>query len=82
MILTLIIITIAAIILRIIRGKTIINKNKINLHKNLYEKDKWVDQAKKLVRAEEKRSALFKRISERKDNIYYNRINWRLPREN
>jgi len=38
------------------------------------ERDEWVAQAKELVYAKDKRTALFKRISDRKDNIYYNRI--------
>jgi predicted flap endonuclease-1-like 5' DNA nuclease len=38
------------------------------------ERDEWVAQALELVRAEELRTDLFKRISERKTNIYYNRI--------
>jgi predicted flap endonuclease-1-like 5' DNA nuclease len=38
------------------------------------ERDNWVAQAKELVHDEEKRKALFKRISDRKDSIYYNRI--------
>ena len=38
------------------------------------ERDEWVAQAKELVHDEENRIALFKRISDRKDSIYYNRI--------
>ena len=38
------------------------------------ERDEWVAQAKELVISKEKRKALFKRISDRKDNIKYNRI--------
>jgi predicted flap endonuclease-1-like 5' DNA nuclease len=38
------------------------------------ERDDWVAQALELVRREELRSELFKRISERKTSIYYNRI--------
>ncbi|HEX7493393.1 MAG TPA: hypothetical protein VF346_04165, partial [Bacteroidales bacterium] len=38
------------------------------------ERDEWVAQAKELVRAEDLRIDLFKRISERKTVIYYNRI--------
>jgi predicted flap endonuclease-1-like 5' DNA nuclease len=38
------------------------------------ERDEWVAQALELVRREELRSELFKRISERKTSIYYNRI--------
>jgi predicted flap endonuclease-1-like 5' DNA nuclease len=38
------------------------------------ERDEWVAQAKELVRAEDLRIDLFKRISERKSVIYYNRI--------
>ena len=37
------------------------------------ERDEWVAQAKELVESIEKRTALFKRISDRKYNIYYNR---------
>ncbi len=38
------------------------------------ERDQWVVQAAELVHREEKRVELFKRISARKGNIYYNRI--------
>ena len=38
------------------------------------ERDDWVAQAKELVYSQEKRTALFKRISERKTSIFYNRI--------
>jgi predicted flap endonuclease-1-like 5' DNA nuclease len=38
------------------------------------ERDEWVAQALELVRSEELRVELFKRISERKTKIYYNRI--------
>jgi len=38
------------------------------------ERDEWVVQALELVRSEELRTDLFKRISERKDRIYYKRI--------
>ncbi len=38
------------------------------------ERDEWVAQALELVRSDELRTELFKRISERKNNIYYNRI--------
>jgi predicted flap endonuclease-1-like 5' DNA nuclease len=38
------------------------------------DRDEWVAQAIELVHDEEKRTALFKRISDRKDSIYYNRI--------
>jgi predicted flap endonuclease-1-like 5' DNA nuclease len=38
------------------------------------EKDEWVAQAKELVHDKDLRTELFKRISERKSNIYYNRI--------
>lgn len=38
------------------------------------ERDEWVAQARELVISKEKRKALFKRISDRKDNIKYNRI--------
>jgi predicted flap endonuclease-1-like 5' DNA nuclease len=38
------------------------------------ERDQWVVQAAELVHREEKRAELFKRISERKGNIYYDRI--------
>jgi predicted flap endonuclease-1-like 5' DNA nuclease len=38
------------------------------------ERDEWVAQAMELVRREDLRVELFKRISERKTKIYYNRI--------
>ena len=38
------------------------------------ERDEWVSQAVELVHGEEKKKALFKRISDRKSNIYYSRI--------
>lgn len=38
------------------------------------DRDEWVDQAIDLVRAKDKKDELFKRISERKPNIQYNRI--------
>ncbi len=38
------------------------------------ERDEWVAQALELVHSEELRAGLFKRISERKAKIYYNRI--------
>lgn len=38
------------------------------------ERDEWVAQARELVNNEEHRTALFKRISERKPNIHYTRI--------
>ncbi len=38
------------------------------------ERDEWVVQAAELVHGEEQKKALFKRISERKSNIYYQRI--------
>jgi predicted flap endonuclease-1-like 5' DNA nuclease len=38
------------------------------------ERDQWVEQAAELVHREEKRVELFKRISNRKGNIYYDRI--------
>lgn len=38
------------------------------------ERDEWVAQAIELTHDQDKRNALFKRISERKANIYYNRI--------
>jgi predicted flap endonuclease-1-like 5' DNA nuclease len=38
------------------------------------ERDEWVEQAKELVRIEGKKSELLKRISERKDKIYYDRL--------
>jgi len=38
------------------------------------ERDEWVAQAQELIHSEELRADLFKRISERKNNIYYNRI--------
>ncbi len=38
------------------------------------ERDEWVAQAREIVHEADKRTALFKRISERKNNIYYDRI--------
>ena len=38
------------------------------------ERDEWVAQARELVHSKDKRTELFKRISERKTRIYYNRI--------
>lgn len=38
------------------------------------ERDEWVAQAQELIHSEELRADLFKRISERKNNIHYNRI--------
>jgi predicted flap endonuclease-1-like 5' DNA nuclease len=38
------------------------------------ERDEWVTQALELVRSEDLRTELFKRISERKTSIYYSRI--------
>jgi predicted flap endonuclease-1-like 5' DNA nuclease len=38
------------------------------------ERDEWVAQALELIRREDLRVELFKRISERKSKIYYNRI--------
>ena len=38
------------------------------------ERDEWVAQAREIVHDADKRTALFKRISERKSNIYYDRI--------
>jgi len=38
------------------------------------ERDEWVAQARELVNSEDKRDELFHRISERKSNIFYNRI--------
>lgn len=38
------------------------------------ERDEWVAQAKELVHSQDKRTELFKRISNRKSNIQYNRI--------
>jgi predicted flap endonuclease-1-like 5' DNA nuclease len=38
------------------------------------ERDEWVAQARELVHSKDKRTELFKRISERKANIYYDRI--------
>jgi predicted flap endonuclease-1-like 5' DNA nuclease len=38
------------------------------------ERDEWVAQAQELIRREELRTDLFKRISDRKTRIYYNRI--------
>ena len=38
------------------------------------ERDEWVAQAKELVHEKDNTTALFKRISDRKTNIFYNRI--------
>jgi len=38
------------------------------------ERDEWVAQARDLVHSQDMRDDLFKRISERKERIYYNRI--------
>ncbi len=38
------------------------------------ERDEWVAQAKELASAKNKKTALLKRISDRKDKIFYNRI--------
>ena len=38
------------------------------------ERDEWVAQSLELIRSEDLRTDLFKRISERKTKIYYNRI--------
>lgn len=38
------------------------------------ERDEWVAQARELVKSQDERTALFKRISDRKTNFYYNRI--------
>jgi predicted flap endonuclease-1-like 5' DNA nuclease len=38
------------------------------------ERDEWVAQARELVRSEDLKIELFKRISERKEKIYYDRI--------
>ena len=38
------------------------------------ERDEWVAQARELVHNKDRRTELFKRISERKSNLYYNRI--------
>lgn len=38
------------------------------------ERDEWVAQARELVHDKDNRTVLFKRISERKTNIFYNRI--------
>jgi len=38
------------------------------------ERDNWVEQARELIQVKDTRTALFKRISNRKSNIYYNRI--------
>jgi len=37
-------------------------------------RDEWVSQARELVRKEERRAELFKRINDRKTHIYYDRI--------
>jgi len=38
------------------------------------DRDEWVAQAKELVESKDRRTELFKRISERRKNIFYNRI--------
>ncbi|MDA3818830.1 MAG: hypothetical protein PF486_15720 [Prolixibacteraceae bacterium] len=38
------------------------------------ERDEWIAQAKELVNLKEKRAELLKKIGERKERIYYNRI--------
>jgi predicted flap endonuclease-1-like 5' DNA nuclease len=38
------------------------------------DRDEWVAQAKELVQSNDRRTELFKRISERRANIFYNRI--------
>jgi predicted flap endonuclease-1-like 5' DNA nuclease len=38
------------------------------------DRDKWVEQARELIQVRDTRSALFKRISDRKSDIRYNRI--------
>jgi len=38
------------------------------------DRDEWVAQAKELVYSQDKRTELFKRISEKRTNIFYNRI--------
>lgn len=38
------------------------------------ERDNWVEQARELIQVKDTRTALFKRISDRKSNIHYNRI--------
>lgn len=40
------------------------------------ERDEWVEQAAELVRIEGKKAELLKRISERKDKIYYDRFRY------
>lgn len=45
------------------------------------ERDEWVAQAKELVNHEEHRTALFKRISDRKDSIPFERIGKAKPEE-
>jgi len=46
----------------------------IEYFSNRIERDEWVAQARELVHSKDKRTELFKRISERKMHIYYNRI--------
>ncbi len=38
------------------------------------DRDEWVAQAKELVYSQDKRTELFKRISEKRTNLFYNRI--------
>ena len=40
------------------------------------ERDKWVEQAMELTDSQDKKAALLKRIRERKDHIYFNRIGY------
>jgi predicted flap endonuclease-1-like 5' DNA nuclease len=48
--------------------------NAIEYFSGRIERDEWVAQAKELIRDKDLRSELFKRISERKVHIYYDRI--------
>ena len=48
--------------------------NAIEYFSDRIERDEWVAQARELVQIKDKRTELFKQISERKTRIYYNRI--------
>jgi predicted flap endonuclease-1-like 5' DNA nuclease len=48
--------------------------NAIEYFSGRVERDEWVAQARELVRSEERRTELFKRIEDRKTFIYYDRI--------
>jgi predicted flap endonuclease-1-like 5' DNA nuclease len=83
MIITLLVLAISAIVLKIVRDKVPINKkieseeikgNRDEIKEGSYTTDNANLRENKLINRENKRRALFKRISERKDNIFYKRI--------